>query len=52
MVKENPGGKTKVLKELRTENERVKALKEYFGIDLTTEEREAIEGFQTEIKSE
>lgn len=52
VVKENPGGKTKVLKELRTENERVKALKEYFGIDLTTEEREAIEGFQTEIKSE
>lgn len=52
VVKENPGGKTKVLKELKTEDERVEALKEYFGIDLTTEEREAIKGFQTEIKSQ
>ncbi|KAF5708497.1 arylamine n-acetyltransferase 2 [Fusarium globosum] len=52
VVKENPGGKTKVLEELKTEGERVEALKEYFGIDLTTEEREAIKGFQTEIKSE
>lgn len=52
VVKENPGGKTKVLKELKTEDERVEALKEYFGIDLTTEEREAIKGFQTEMKSQ
>ncbi|SCV46195.1 related to arylamine N-acetyltransferase [Fusarium fujikuroi] len=52
VVKENPGGKTRVLKELKTEDERVEALREYFGIDLTTEEREAIKGFQTEIKSE
>ncbi|KAF4988584.1 hypothetical protein FGRMN_9704 [Fusarium graminum] len=52
VVKENPGGKTTMLKVLKSEDERVEALKEYFGIDLTVEERDAIKGFQTEIKSE
>jgi arylamine N-acetyltransferase len=52
VVKENPGGKTRVLQELKSEAERVEALKEYFGIELTAEERDAIEGFQTEIKSQ
>ncbi|CAJ0548819.1 Ff.00g024320.m01.CDS01 [Fusarium sp. VM40] len=52
VVKENPGGKTRVLQELKSEAERVEALKEYFGIEFTAEERDAIKGFQTEIKSQ
>lgn len=51
VVKENPGGKTVVLKELGSEEERVQALKEYFGIELTEEEVAAVKGHKTEIAS-
>jgi arylamine N-acetyltransferase len=49
IVKENLGGKTRLVQECRTEEERVKALKEWFGIEITEEEQRAIVGFQTAL---
>ncbi|KAK4498585.1 hypothetical protein PRZ48_011243 [Zasmidium cellare] len=49
MVKENLGGKTKVVLECRTEPQRVEALREYFGISLTDEEVQAMRGWRTEL---
>lgn len=49
LVKENLGGRTRLVQECQTEEERVKALKEWFGIELTDEEKKAIEGFQTAL---
>jgi hypothetical protein len=40
------------VKECKSEAERVEALKEYFGIELAEEEKEAIKGHQSEIKGE
>ena len=50
VVKENLGGKTRVVLECRGEEERVNALKSWFGIELTEEETLAIKGHTTEIK--
>lgn len=50
-VKENLNGKTHVVQECKTEEERIEALREWFGIELTQEERESIRGFGTELKS-
>lgn len=50
VVKVNMGGKTKILKQCKTEMERLEALKEHFGIYLTNEEQHGIKGFETEIK--
>ena len=50
IVKENLGGKTNIVKECRTEEDRIRVLKEWFGITLTTKEREAIRGWATELK--
>lgn len=49
LVKRNVTGRTEVVKECKTEAERVEALKEYFGITLTEEEKEAIKGWRTEL---
>lgn len=49
VVKENLGGKTRIVKECKTEGERVEALREYFGIELTDDEKEAIRGYKTEL---
>ncbi|KAK2761689.1 N-terminal acetyltransferase [Arachnomyces sp. PD_36] len=49
-VKMNLGGKTSVVKRCRTEEERIEALREYFGIVLTEEEREGIRGWTTELR--
>lgn len=49
-VKENLGGRTQLVKECKNDKERVDALREWFGLELTKEEEEAILGFQTEIK--
>lgn len=49
-VKRNMGGKTEVIRVCGTEEERVQALKEYFGIDLTDEEVRAISGWKTELR--
>ena len=48
-VKRNMGGKTSLVKTCKTEEERVEALREYFGIDLTQEESEGIRGTVTEL---
>jgi arylamine N-acetyltransferase len=49
-VKQNLGGKTKLIRSCRTENERVEALKEVFGITLTEEEKDGIKGRVTDLK--
>lgn len=48
-VKENLGGKTKVVRECRAEEERIEAMKEWFGMTFTEEEREGIKGYVTEL---
>lgn len=47
--KENLGGRTRVMQVFRTEDERISALKMWFGIELTEEERLAIRGHSTEL---
>jgi arylamine N-acetyltransferase len=49
LVKENPGGKTRLVQELRTEEERIEALEVWFGLVLTEEERLGIRGHCTEL---
>ncbi|KAK0720914.1 arylamine N-acetyltransferase 2 [Lasiosphaeris hirsuta] len=49
-VKRNVTGKTELVKTCVTEPERVEALKEYFGIELTPEEIESIRGRVPELK--
>ena len=49
LVKKNMGGRTKVVEECKTEEERIAALREYFGITLTHEQREGIQGQVTEL---
>ena len=44
------GGKSEVLKECKTEDDRVQVLKEWFGLELSDEEREGIKGMVTELK--
>ncbi|KAK2614925.1 hypothetical protein N8I77_001714 [Diaporthe amygdali] len=48
-IKRNLGGKTEVVKVCRTEEERVQALKEFFGITLSDAETHGIEGFETAL---
>lgn len=50
VLKENSGGKTRVVRECRSEAERVAVLRESFGVWLTEEEREGIRGFETELR--
>ncbi|KAF2814450.1 arylamine N-acetyltransferase 1 [Mytilinidion resinicola] len=49
-VKVNTDRKTRVVKRCETEAERVKALREWFGMSFTEEEREGIRGHVTELK--
>ncbi|KAI1739468.1 hypothetical protein F4680DRAFT_421682 [Xylaria scruposa] len=49
LVKENLGGKTVVIYECKTEEERVAALQKYFDIHLTKEEESAIKGWRTAL---
>jgi arylamine N-acetyltransferase len=49
VVKLNTGGRTSVAKVCKTEQERIEALKEYFGITLTEEQKEGIRGRVTEL---
>ncbi|KAK2624656.1 hypothetical protein QTJ16_005849 [Diplocarpon rosae] len=48
-VKRNDGGKTRVVKVCTTEKERVDALREYFGITLTEEEKLGVRGRNVEL---
>lgn len=50
VVKENLGGKTQVVKDCKTEDERIEALREWFGISFTDEEKAGIVGHVTELK--
>ena len=50
--KENLGGQTDIVQVCRTEDERVQGLKRWFDMELTDDERRAIEGRPTELKSE
>ena len=43
-------GKTEHLRTCKTEEERVRALEDVFGLRLTDEERRGIEGMVTELK--
>lgn len=49
VVKRNMGGRTEVVQECRSEEERIEALKRWFGITLVDEERDGIRGLVTEI---
>lgn len=48
-VKRNMGGKTEVLKTCRNEEDRVQALKSYFGVTLSDEEVDGITAFETAL---
>ncbi|ROV89778.1 hypothetical protein VSDG_08613 [Cytospora chrysosperma] len=50
VVKRNIGQKTERIELCRTEGERVRALKDYFGITLSDEEKEGITGFETALQ--
>lgn len=49
VVKRNLGGKTEVVRVCESEEERVGALGEYFGITLTEDEKEGIRGRELEL---
>lgn len=49
-IKRNFGGTTKLVQLCSTEPERIRALKEWFGIELTEEETVAIRGMVSELK--
>lgn len=51
VVKRNLGGRTEVLRFCKTESERIQALREFFGIELTDEQKEGIRGFKTELRN-
>ncbi|KAF7921116.1 uncharacterized protein EAE97_011384 [Botrytis byssoidea] len=50
MVKENMGGKTRLVKVCESESERVEMIREFFGITLTDEEKDAIRGRIVELR--
>jgi arylamine N-acetyltransferase len=50
-VKRNLGGRTEVVEECETEEQRVMALKKWFGITLSEEEKRGIKGYVSELKS-
>ncbi|KAG9238323.1 hypothetical protein BJ875DRAFT_56148 [Amylocarpus encephaloides] len=50
-VKRRVHGKTEVIAEFKTEDERVEALKRYFSIELSRKEREAIKGTCAEVSA-
>ncbi|KAF7888917.1 hypothetical protein EAF00_009217 [Botryotinia globosa] len=50
MVKENMGGKTRLVKVCESESERVEIIREFFGITLTDEEKDAIRGRIVELR--
>ena len=49
VVKRNMGGKTEVVQVCESEAERIEALRKWFGIELTEEERAGIKGLVTEL---
>ncbi|KAM0720142.1 hypothetical protein Q7P37_004278 [Cladosporium fusiforme] len=51
VVKENLGGKTRIVQTCLDEYSRVAALRDWFDIELTEDEKEGIKGWQTELAS-
>lgn len=49
LVRERKYGKTSVLQEIKSEADRVEALKKYFGINLSSSEIDGIKGLETMI---
>ncbi|KAF7198215.1 Arylamine N-acetyltransferase [Pseudocercospora fuligena] len=52
IIKENLGGKTSIVKDCKTEEERIAGLQEWFGMTFTEEEREGIKGWTTELRGD
>lgn len=52
VVKENLGGKTSIVQDCQTEQERMEALEKWFGIRLTKEEQDGIVGWGTELRGD
>jgi arylamine N-acetyltransferase len=50
LTKRIGGGKSETIKECVTEQERVEMLREWFGIELSAEERESIRGWKSALK--
>ncbi|KAH8727488.1 arylamine N-acetyltransferase 2 [Phaeosphaeriaceae sp. PMI808] len=50
VVKENLGGKTKIVEDCKTEEQRLDALEKWFGLRLTADEQAGIRGWVTELK--
>lgn len=51
LVKVNMGGKTRVVHKFHSEEERLAALRQYFGIGLTQEESQSIQGWDMALKA-
>lgn len=49
VIKENLGGKTKVVQECKNEEERIASLRKWFGVELTKQESLAIRGHTTDL---
>lgn len=52
VVKENLGGKTHVVEDCKTEEQRLRALEKWFGMMFTDEEKAGIQGWGTELKGD
>ncbi|OAK98584.1 arylamine N-acetyltransferase 2, partial [Phaeosphaeriaceae sp. SRC1lsM3a] len=52
VVKENLGGRTSIVQDCKTEEERIAALEGWFGIRLTEEEKSGIRGWITELRGD
>jgi len=52
VVKENLGGKTKIVEDCKTEEQRLDALKKWFGMTFTEEEKVGIRDWVTELKGD
>ena len=50
-VKRRLRGRTEIIEHLTTEEQRVRALKEHFSIELKPEEQRAIQGMPSELKT-
>lgn len=49
VVKVNHGGKTSIVETLKSEEERIRVLRDYFGITLTKEQKDSITGWDMSL---